>query len=311
MRFCKIVSTGQIGKIIATNGGSTTVQLFRSPEECIEAQLPAGALQFYEPPSNTRCYIRRGSGEWFTGRTGIAADSGIEVLSDQGREYVAAESVFLKSDLRSNPVELLALFGHDKPSRHRLRRAFVLSVLNQRKACRGLTALLPARIRLYAHQVNVARRVLQDPVLRYVLADEVGLGKTIEAGLIAKQYLLDRPGRRLLVVTPTALEGQWQEELEGKIGLPPASFQVQNVEEFFSDPITIRPSLAILDEAHQLVAGATSSDGKLRKRFEVLRSFCMRTESILLLTATPVLNHERDTAHRRVLPPHSGFLSHI
>jgi len=47
------------------------------------------------------------------------------------------------------------------------------------------------RIELEAHQIEVVRRVLQDPVQRYLLADEVGLGKTIEAGILIRQRVLD------------------------------------------------------------------------------------------------------------------------
>ena len=54
-------------------------------------------------------------------------------------------------------------------------------------------------------------RVLNDPVMRYVLADEVGLGKTIEAGLIIRQLLLDRPSANVTVCVPATLRGQWLE----------------------------------------------------------------------------------------------------
>ena len=55
-------------------------------------------------------------------------------------------------------------------------------------------------IDLEPHQVEVVRRVLQDPVQRYLLADEVGLGKTIEAGILIRQYVLDDPDRHQVVV---------------------------------------------------------------------------------------------------------------
>ena len=61
---------------------------------------------------------------------------------------------------------------------------WVFKDLNERAAARGMGALISSSIELYEHQIEVARRVLDDPVQRYLLADEVGLGKTIEAGLI-------------------------------------------------------------------------------------------------------------------------------
>ena len=78
--------------------------------------------------------------------------------------------------------------------------------LMQRGATAGLTGLISARIKLLPHQVHVVRRVLEDPVCRYLLADEVGLGKTIEAGIIARQLRLDKPNARILVVVPSALK---------------------------------------------------------------------------------------------------------
>jgi ATP-dependent helicase HepA len=64
------------------------------------------------------------------------------------------------------------------------RRPFLQYLLAQRSACRGMGALLSSSIQLHEHQIEIARRVLDDPVQRYLLADEVGLGKTIEAGLV-------------------------------------------------------------------------------------------------------------------------------
>ena len=67
------------------------------------------------------------------------------------------------------------------------------------------------------HQIDVALRVLRRPLAgRAILADEVGLGKTIEAGLILKELTIRGLARRVLIVTPAALVEQWQGELESK-----------------------------------------------------------------------------------------------
>ena len=71
-------------------------------------------------------------------------------------------------------------------------------------------------IDLYNHQIEVVRRVLEDPKQRYLLADEVGLGKTIEAGIIIRQYLLDHPEGHVVVITPPLLRRQWMSELRQK-----------------------------------------------------------------------------------------------
>src|SRR5207245_266061 len=66
------------------------------------------------------------------------------------------------------------------------------------------------------HQIDVAQRVLRDMGGRAILADEVGLGKTIEASLIYKELAIRGLARRVLILTPASLVGQWQGELEEK-----------------------------------------------------------------------------------------------
>ena len=75
------------------------------------------------------------------------------------------------------------------------------------------------------HQIESVRKVLKQFHGRVLLADEVGLGKTIEAGMVLKEYLLRGMVERVLVLAPAALVGQWREELETKFGLPCATTQ--------------------------------------------------------------------------------------
>ena len=80
------------------------------------------------------------------------------------------------------------------------------AVTAQRAASLGMSAVLSSRIQLADYQFKVVRRVLQDPVQRYLLVDEVGLGKTIEAGVLVRQYLLDGAATaRALVIVPPPL----------------------------------------------------------------------------------------------------------
>jgi hypothetical protein len=75
------------------------------------------------------------------------------------------------------------------------------------------------------HQIESVRKVLKQFHGRVLLADEVGLGKTIEAGMVLKEYLLRGMVERVLVLAPAALVGQWREELETKFGLSCATTQ--------------------------------------------------------------------------------------
>ena len=69
------------------------------------------------------------------------------------------------------------------------------------------------------HQIETVRKVLRHFRGRVLLADEVGLGKTIEACLLLREYLLRGIAKRVLILTPTPIVSQWNEELQSKFGL--------------------------------------------------------------------------------------------
>ncbi len=84
-------------------------------------------------------------------------------------------------------------------------------------------ALFDACVDLNPHQIEAALFALRSPLSKGVLlADEVGLGKTIEAGLVLCQFWAERK-RRLLVICPASLRKQWSLELEEKFNLPTSS----------------------------------------------------------------------------------------
>ena len=71
-------------------------------------------------------------------------------------------------------------------------------------------------VETYWYQVEAVRKVLKQFHGRVLLADEVGLGKTVEAGMVLKEYLLRGMVERVLILTPATLVGQWQEEMATK-----------------------------------------------------------------------------------------------
>ena len=74
-------------------------------------------------------------------------------------------------------------------------------------------------IETFWYQVETVRKVLKQFRGRVLLADEVGLGKTIEAGMVLKEYLLRGMVESVLVLAPASLVGQWREELETKFDI--------------------------------------------------------------------------------------------
>src|SRR5947207_14898443 len=76
-----------------------------------------------------------------------------------------------------------------------------------------------AGIRLDTYQLEPLRKALRLPRVNLFIADDVGLGKTIEAGLIARELLLRKKVREIVVASPPSMLLQWQEELEQRFGL--------------------------------------------------------------------------------------------
>ncbi len=115
---------------------------------------------------------------------------------------------FFKTHGRIRPPEPLAIFQlRMRAEQLRLSRGFD-----------ELICLDDISVDHYDHQIETARRALRDLRGRALLADEVGLGKTIEAGIIMKELLARGLVRTVLVLTPASLTEQWREELEAKFG---------------------------------------------------------------------------------------------
>ena len=76
-----------------------------------------------------------------------------------------------------------------------------------------------AGIKLDAYQLEPLRKALLLPRVNLFIADDVGLGKTIEAGLIKRELLLRKKVREIIVSAPPSMLVQWQEELENRFGL--------------------------------------------------------------------------------------------
>ncbi len=124
---------------------------------------------------------------------------------------VAAAHELWPLELEGALVERLAL-GELDEVKDFLTRLNVLHLLALREA-HGLGSFLGGRVRLFPHQLYVAERATATAPVRWLLADEVGLGKTIEAALILNRLVHTRRIERCLVVAPEALTVQWLGEL--------------------------------------------------------------------------------------------------
>ena len=105
----------------------------------------------------------------------------------------------------------------DCSNEHYLRYVALLAKIKNETAS-GILSNLSSGIIPLPHQLHVLNRALSNNTIRYVLADEVGLGKTIEAGLIIKELKLRGLIKRILIVCPTGLVTQWNLEMQEKFG---------------------------------------------------------------------------------------------
>ena len=287
-----------IGKVTEITPDHAVVEYFCSMKQRIHKTLPLESLQRVRLPKQTRCYLYVEDKEtWTIGR--VYAEDNYEYQIDlPDRQTIVAieQEIYVRCDRPiTDPIEILAMKGHETPYFHAKRSRFVQCLLQQRAVSRGMTGLISANIALYPHQVEVVRRVLEDPIGRYLLADEVGLGKTIEAGAILRQYLLDEPRKQVLIVVPQYLLAQWQQELESKFYLSNFAKRVQLVA--VEDWMQISRKdigFLILDEAHHIAAMASSSSKVQNQCFETYKQLAHKCDRLLLLSATPVLNHEQD-----------------
>lgn len=176
-----------------------------------------------------------------------------------------------------------------------------------------------ARTEILPHQIFTAFAVVSSPKRRFMLADEVGLGKTIEAGMVWQALAQRGNASRTLVICPAGLTRQWQEEFEDKFR---ATFEIFGRDFTATNPRTwdLRASaiasldrlkrkehkrvllenrkwdLIIFDEAHRLSAKQYGSKKESTKNYQLAEDLREYTDSLLLLTATP---HDGDPNHSR------------
>lgn len=217
------------------------------------------------------------------------------------------------AEIPQDPVERLAGLDVDRAAafRNRLDGLF----LQRMRQARGLGSFLGGRIAIHPHQLHVAERATAYEPVRWLLADEVGLGKTIEACLILSRLVRTERADRVLVVAPSTLTVQWLGELWRKFhqvfvlldakrradvakdhGPEFNPFEAHRrsvlaLEDLVSEPglaqkaVEAGLDLLVVDEAHRLVLDAETE--------RAVAPLAREAKHLLLLSATPL---EADTA---------------
>src|SRR5919198_1442880 len=235
----------------------------------------------------------------FAGRDGITVVSG----RDPALAAVPKDTPIEEVRGGAGPIDALAAGQAGAASAYRLRAQ--VARLEALRRADSLGALLSSRVHVLPHQVGAAGRILSDRMPRFVLADEVGLGKTIEAGLVFAGLRQLGLAERVLVVVPEHLAFQWLAELFHKfnalftlltaerieeLGGPEAALArsplaIVALERLRDDPDLVDAAsqlpldLVVVDEAHHLADDAL---------YRAVEPIARASFGLLLLTATPV-----------------------
>ena len=301
-------SADGIGKLKDIQNGQAEIEFFDSPAgpRLVQKQAPVRMVQGVELSSQTRVFaFDPSNGVWKAGRAGslLSAEAAqkeddqyVVYFPNGEMEQVPISRLFVRwGRAIEDPTEYLAAKMSDTPFFFEGRSRIVRQFAKQRAAFGGMTALASSGIELLEHQVSVVRKVLADPIQRYLLADEVGLGKTIEAGILIKQHLLDQPSESsVLVVVPDHLTTQWKLELSAKFGISPldSRLRVVAMSKWSEEDLDPARTLIVIDEAHLLARWAFSEDSEARRSLSNAQQQAWSSPGLLLLSGTPVLYQE-------------------
>ena len=228
----------------------------------------------------------------------------------------------------AKPLERLLAGQIERGDWYELRQ----DILRMQSALAGhpLKGLMGARVDIIEHQLYIAHEVGKRIAPRVLLADEVGLGKTIEAGLIIHQQLLTGKAERVLILVPDSLQYQWMIELRRRFNLNFALFDLvrtaaikehdpeQNVfateqciiagmdllldhHDLYEQAMEAGFDLLVVDEAHHLHWDEAQGGND---KYELIADFADETPGVMLLTATPEqLGAQSHFARLRLLDP--------
>lgn len=154
----------------------------------------------------------------------------------------------------------------------------------------GFRVLSGCKIFLKPYQLKTVMRCLSEKKCRYMIADEVGLGKTIEAASVLKVYLYDNKNKRVLICVPDALTEQWKTELAFKFRLFEGKDKNGNIIEIRSmSKILLAKTeydFIIIDEVHSILNDTV--------RFVKAMRLSRSADNIILLSATPVQSRNEE-----------------
>lgn len=315
-----------LGTVVAVDDRTVSVLFAASEENRLYARHDAPVTRVMFNKGDT---IESHEG-WSLEVEDVIEDAGlltyIGTRVDTDETNVVLRETLLSHQIRFNkPQDKLFAGQIDRMDRFALRfRALKNQYEQHKNPMRGLCGM---RAGLIPHQLFIAQEVGRRYAPRVLLADEVGLGKTIEAGMIIHQQVLSGRAERVLIVVPETLQHQWLVEMMRRFNLHFSIFDEERCIESYADSENpfdtaqlvlcsldfIRKSkrrfeqvveadwdLLVVDEAHHLEWNQT----KPSREYQVIEAIAEDTAGVLLLTATPEqLGHESHFARLRLLDP--------
>lgn len=207
--------------------------------------------------------------------------------SDNSLVYVCESEIFASfNDGDISPIWQMKNYEFQNPAWFFGRNIVSETIRIVDNAVYGLRELSGCKIQLMPHQIKTVMRCLQEENCRCMLADEVGLGKTIEAVSVLKIFLSDNENKKILIVVPDTLIEQWKTELSFKFGIFTGENSDGNnvnlVSTSMINIISCKQSydFVIIDEAHRLL-----KNDSLYKKAMLLSQ---NAKNILMLSATPI-----------------------
>ncbi|HCK64302.1 MAG TPA: RNA polymerase-associated protein RapA, partial [Acinetobacter radioresistens] len=262
-------------------------------------------------------------------RHGVVRYNVVRTLENGEQERKALNETRVGAQIQlSKPLDRLLASQIDYKEWYDLRiEALIMQAQMQTSPLRGL---IGPRVGLIPHQLYIAHEVGQRFAPRVLLADEVGLGKTIEAGLIIHQQLKTGRSERILILVPDSLQYQWMIEMRRRFNLQFSLFDLTRTAAIKEHDPELNPflteqciiasidlmidhddlreqaveagfDLLVVDEAHHLM---WSEEEGGNDRYDLIEELAEKTPGVLLLTATPEqLGVESHFARLRLLDP--------
>lgn len=191
---------------------------------------------------------------------------------------------------KTQPLKQLKNFEFQNPRWYAGRTKVNRAVHNIDNAFYGFKELAGCKIFLKPYQLKTVMRCLSESNCRYMIADEVGLGKTIEAASVLKVYLSDKKNKKILICVPDALVEQWKIELAFK-------FRLFNGENLNGNIIYMLPMSKVIDADGNydfIIVDEVHSVLKNDLRYKAVLRLSQTADNVIMLSATPVQSRNEE-----------------